>query len=135
MTSGRPRPADELGPIFDALADPTRRWVVSHLADGASLTATELAGQRPMTRQAAAKHLAALADAGLVTTHRAGRERRYALDPSRLRTATAWLQSVGAAWDTRLASLQHRLTGETAGRDAQSRPGESSSADRSVQPN
>jgi DNA-binding transcriptional ArsR family regulator len=110
MTTGRPRPADDLGPVFDALADPTRRWVVNHLAGGASLTATELAGQMPMTRQAAAKHLAALADAGLVTAHRTGRERRYALDPARLRPATEWLQSVGTEWDTRLANLHQRLS-------------------------
>jgi DNA-binding transcriptional ArsR family regulator len=110
MTTGRARPADELGPVFDALADPTRRWVVSHLASGASLTATELAGQMPMTRQAAAKHLAALADAGLVTAERAGRERRYALDPARLRSAADWLDAVGTEWDGRLAALRQRLT-------------------------
>jgi DNA-binding transcriptional ArsR family regulator len=96
-------------PVFDALADPTRRWVVSHLARGASLTATELAGQMPMTRQAAAKHLTVLAEAGLLTAERAGRERRYALDPGRLRPVTDWLQAVGNEWDSRLATLRRQL--------------------------
>ncbi|MGH9074912.1 MAG: ArsR/SmtB family transcription factor, partial [Acidimicrobiales bacterium] len=55
-----------MGPVFVALADPTRRQVVRLLAEGGSATATELAGQLPMTRQGVAKHLGALGRAGLV---------------------------------------------------------------------
>src|SRR5205814_8220615 len=68
----RPRP----GAVFEALADPTRREVVRRLAQGGPATATELAGDLPVTRQAVAKHLATLAEAGLVTSDRQGRETR-----------------------------------------------------------
>lgn len=100
---------DESGAVFEALADPTRRYVIQTLAVESSVTATQLAGQLPMTRQAAAKHLAVLADAGLVTAARDGRETRYRLVPERLETASAWLAEVGAAWDARLAALRRQL--------------------------
>ena len=52
--------------VFVALADPTRRAILAALASGGPATATDLAGL-PITRQAIAKHLALLAEAGLVT--------------------------------------------------------------------
>src|SRR5580698_1859205 len=53
--------------VFAALADPTRRAILAALASGGPATATDLAGRLPITRQAIAKHLALLAEAGLVT--------------------------------------------------------------------
>ena len=62
--------SDPAGAVFGALADPTRRFVVRCLAEGGPVTATELAEQLPITRQAVTKHLAALHEAGLVAlTH------------------------------------------------------------------
>ena len=52
--------------VFAALADPTRRAILAALASGGPATATDLAVRLPITRQAIAKHLALLADAGLV---------------------------------------------------------------------
>ena len=72
------------------------------------LTASRLAGELPMTRQAVTKHLAALDRAGLVTPRREGRELRYALDPAPMGAAIAWMASVGAHWDDRLARLARR---------------------------
>ncbi len=57
---------DPTGRVFDALADPNRRYVVEALAERETATATELAAELPVTRQAVAKHLAALNEAGLV---------------------------------------------------------------------
>src|SRR5258708_8790744 len=53
--------------VFVALADPSRRAILAALASGGPATATDLAGRLPITRQAIAKHLALLAEAGLVT--------------------------------------------------------------------
>src|SRR5246127_4125766 len=53
--------------VFAALADPTRRAILAALASDGPATATDLAGRLPITRQAIAKHLALLADAGLGT--------------------------------------------------------------------
>ena len=70
--------------VFDALADPTRRHLVEALALRETATATELAAELPVTRQAVAKHLTAMRDAGLVE-RKSGRETRYRLDPGAAR--------------------------------------------------
>src|SRR3954470_14395775 len=90
-----PRPAPSCGPrrvsvdVFAALADPTRRRVVSELAARETVTATELARNLRVTRQAVAKHLAALADARLASARREGRETRYRLTPEPLEEAVS----------------------------------------------
>jgi DNA-binding transcriptional ArsR family regulator len=100
---------DRVGAVFQALADPTRREVVALLSRSGPVTATELAGRLPVTRQAVAKHLAALADAGLVTAAREGREVRYRLTPPPMRDAVTWMAAVGAEWDDRLEALRRHL--------------------------
>ncbi len=95
-----------LSEVFSALADPTRREVVASLSSaGAEVTASGLAGGLPMTRQAVAKHLAALERAGLVEPRRAGRETRYRLTPEPLEEAMTWMAQVGGEWDERLSRL------------------------------
>jgi DNA-binding transcriptional ArsR family regulator len=103
--------SDATGRVFDALADPNRRYVVEALAERDTATATELAAELPVTRQAVAKHLAALNEAGLVESRREGRETRYELTPGPLAAAMDWMASVGADWDSRLAKLRTHLTG------------------------
>jgi DNA-binding transcriptional ArsR family regulator len=98
-----------VGPVFDALGDPSRRALIEAVAERGSATATELAVGRGVTRQAVAKQLATLADAGLLRAHRAGRETRYELTPEPLSQAVAWMAEVGASWDDRLAALQAHL--------------------------
>jgi DNA-binding transcriptional ArsR family regulator len=90
--------------VFAALADPTRRAVIGRLAQE-PLSASALAGELPVSRQAVAKHLAALDRAGLVRSHREGREQLYRFEPAPLGDAMAWMASVGANWDGRLARL------------------------------
>ena len=68
--------------VFSALSDPTRREVLRSVAPRPELTASRLAGELPITRQAVAKHLAALQRAGLVEPRREGRETRYTLTPA-----------------------------------------------------
>ena len=95
--------------VFDALADPTRRALLSRVGELGGATATELARELPVSRQAVSKHLSVLAAAGLAAPAREGREVRYVLTPAPLSEAVAWMAGVGAQWDSRLAALQRRL--------------------------
>jgi ArsR family transcriptional regulator, cadmium/lead-responsive transcriptional repressor len=96
----------DVGAVFAALADPTRREVVRSLAAQPGLTASHLAGELPMTRQAVSKRLSALSGAGLVTARREGRETRYTLTPAPLADAMEWMVAVGGEWDERLERLR-----------------------------
>jgi DNA-binding transcriptional ArsR family regulator len=95
--------------VFDALGDPSRRSLVRAIAARGDATATELAAELPVTRQAVAKQLGALADAGLLRATRVGRETRYTVTPEPLGDAVAWMAEVGARWDDRLAKLGRSL--------------------------
>ena len=101
---------DRVDAVFAALGDPTRREVIRLLSEGPS-TATELSSDLPVSRQAVAKHLAALDDAGLVSAERTGREVRYHLTPGPMADAASWLGDVGARWDDRLEALRRHLDG------------------------
>jgi DNA-binding transcriptional ArsR family regulator len=101
--------AGQLDAVFSALADPTRRAVVRRLLSRDSVTATQLAGDLPISRQAVSKHLAALVAAGLVASRREGRETRYRLTPRPLGEASAWLGVIGAEWDARLERLRRAV--------------------------
>jgi DNA-binding transcriptional ArsR family regulator len=102
---------NEIGAVFSALGDPTRLQVIEALANEGEMTATELAEQIPVTRQAIAKHLSTLSDAGLVAAEAHGREVRYHLTPAPMRHAVAWMAETGAEWDERLARLRARFPG------------------------
>ena len=97
--------------IFSALADPTRRAVITALSKSGPATATELAASLPVTRQAVAKHLEALASAGLAQRERSGKEIRFELTPDRFGDAIDWMVGVGAEWDVRLEALRTHLRG------------------------
>ena len=95
--------------IFSALSDPTRRQVMRALSEQGPSTATGLSAQLPVTRQAVTKHLATLADAGLVTATRRGREKLYTISPAPLTEAVTWMADLGARWDERLAALRRHV--------------------------
>ena len=92
--------------VFAALSDPTRRSVLQSIAGAGTATATQIAVQLPVSRQAIVKHLGVLDKAGLVTAARTGREVRYRLSPEPLTDAVAWIAELGALWDERLARLE-----------------------------
>ena len=95
--------------VFSALADRTRRNVLEEVATRGSATATELAVPLGISRQAVAKHLGVLADAGLVDGRRAGRETRYRPTPAPMSDAISWMTEVGGRWDERLAALERQV--------------------------
>ena len=99
--------------VFDALGDPTRRELLTAVGRSGPVTATELAVDRTVTRQAIVKHLQLLATAGLVTAEKVGREQRYTVTLAPLDDAAAWMAGVGSAWDRRLAKLAERHTRAT----------------------
>ena len=101
---------DRAEAIFTALADATRREVIRTLSEQGPSTATGLAASLPVTRQAVTKHLHALAEAGLVTATRQGRETLYQISPRPLTDAVSWMADLGARWDERLAALREHVT-------------------------
>jgi DNA-binding transcriptional ArsR family regulator len=93
--------------VFAALADPTRRWMVETLLREGSTSVPALSAALPMTRQAVAKHLAALDGAGLLERSPGPRrEVRYRLRAGALGPAAAWLRGAEAAWEDRLVRLK-----------------------------
>ena len=96
----------ELDELWSAVAEPTRRRVLDVLLDRGEATATAVARELPVTRQAVTKHLVVLDRAGLVEGRREGREMRYSVRPQRLRAATRSLAQVAAEWDERLAAIK-----------------------------
>jgi len=96
--------------VFAALADPSRRAILAELAASGPATATDLATRLPITRQAIAKHLALLAEAGLVTAEPGERRRvRYRLRSAPMRVAQQFLVALARDWDTPLAALRDHL--------------------------
>lgn len=100
---------DRTDAVFGALSDPTRRALLEAIASHPDATATELAAELPITRQAVLKHLTALADAGLLDRARAGREVHYRVTPEPLSDAVSWMAEVGGEWDERLGRLRRRV--------------------------
>jgi DNA-binding transcriptional ArsR family regulator len=96
--------------VFTALADPSRRAILAALASGGPATATDLAGRLPITRQAIAKHLALLSEAGLVTAEPGERRRvRYRLRSAPMKVAQQFLSVLARDWDSRLDALKDHL--------------------------
>lgn len=96
--------------VFIALADPTRRSILATLAAHGPATATDLADRLPITRQAIAKHLVLLVDAGLVVPEPGERRRiRYRLHSARVQVAQQFLAALAHDWDNRLATLKDYL--------------------------
>jgi DNA-binding transcriptional ArsR family regulator len=99
--------------VFVALADPSRRGILATLAAEGPATATDLADRLPITRQAIAKHLALLAEAGLVTAEPGERRRvRYRLRSAPMQVAQQFLAALASDWDGRLEALMDHLESE-----------------------
>lgn len=102
----------DLGPVFQALADPTRRAVVERLTRGPA-TVTDLARPFGMALPSFAQHLGVLERCGLVRSRKEGRVRTYALEPIALAGAVDWLAQQRSTWEQRLDQLdQHLIEGE-----------------------
>ena len=106
--------ARQLDAVFGALADPTRRAILTRLAQG-DATVAELAAPFSVSQPAISRHLKVLEKAGLISRRRRRTARLSHLEAEPLREATAWLARYHAFWDERydqldalLAALQDR---------------------------
>lgn len=96
--------------VFTALADPNRRAILGALAACGPAIATDLAAALPITRQGIAKHLALLADAGLVDAEPGERRRiRFRLQSDPMRVAQQFLAALARDWDGPLEALLTHL--------------------------
>jgi len=100
---------DQLTETFAALADPTRRAILTRLADSGEATVNELAEPFPITVQAVSKHLKVLERAGLITRGRSAQLRPSRLRGARLGEAAEWLEKYRPFWQERLDRLDKRL--------------------------
>ncbi len=100
--------------VYRAISDPTRRAILDRLRRG-PMPVNSLAAQFSQSRPAISKHLRVLRAARLVCEHRAGRERRYSLEPEPLRDVARWVEEYRAFWLTSLNNLKKRLESENGG--------------------
>jgi DNA-binding transcriptional ArsR family regulator len=117
-TSLEPAPVDA---VFAALSSPVRRSLLEALRAGPQPVG-RLAGDLPVSRPAVSQHLAVLRAARLVSEERAGRERRYRLEPGPLREAAAWLAHYEDFWRDRLGALRALVDADPSPATPRSRP-------------
>lgn len=98
----------ELDLVFQALADPTRRAVLSRLSGGVAAV-SELAEPFDMALPSFLQHLKVLERSGLVSSQKSGRIRTYRLSPKPLKAAEGWLSQQRTHWDRRLDQLDRYL--------------------------
>lgn len=97
-TGYAPRPPSDLDAIFAALADPTRRAILTRLAAGEA-PVMELAAPFAMSQPAISKHLKVLEKAGLISRSRDAQRRPCRLEPQPLAAANAWLERYRQHWE------------------------------------
>lgn len=102
---------EQLGRVFHALGDPTRRAVVERLAAGPAAM-SELAVPFAMALPSFAQHLDVLEECGLVRSQKRGRVRTYRLVPRPLERAEEWMAKQRSVWERRLDELDRFLKNE-----------------------
>ncbi len=85
---------DRLDAVFSALADPTRRAILAMLLED-DMAVTDVAQPFQMSLAAISKHLAVLAEAGLISREKRGRVIWCKLEPDAMREASVWMQGFG----------------------------------------
>jgi DNA-binding transcriptional ArsR family regulator len=99
---------DRLSTTFAALADPTRRAILTRLSDG-DATVNELAEPFPISVQAVSQHLQVLERAGLIERGRVAQLRPSRLRGAALKDAAEWLESYRRFWDVGFDRMEERL--------------------------
>jgi DNA-binding transcriptional ArsR family regulator len=111
----------QLGVVFHALADPSRRTMVERLARGPA-SVSDLAEPLDMSLPAVMQHLQVLETSGLVRSEKSGRVRMCRIEPRALETAEGWLAKRRAAWERRFDRLEALLAEEDPQEATQSKP-------------
>lgn len=94
--------------VFQAIADPTRRAILSLIAMQA-MTPNAIAENFEMSRQAVSKHIQVLKESSLLKQKQTGREIYYYLHPVKLKEVDRWLESFRSLWEQRFSQLDHIL--------------------------
>lgn len=94
--------------VFQAIADPTRRAILTLIAIQA-MTPNAIAAHFGTTRQAVSKHLQILSECELVTTQQKGREIYYELEVNKMKEIDKWLEQFRKIWETRFDQLDEVL--------------------------
>jgi DNA-binding transcriptional ArsR family regulator len=102
-----------LDSIFAALADPTRRAILSMLLED-DMAVTDVAAPFAMSLAGISKHLQGLAEAGLISQEKRGRVKWCKLEPDALRVATVWMQGFGQFEPVNLDAFERFLAAELA---------------------
>ncbi|MFP1642898.1 ArsR/SmtB family transcription factor [Pontitalea aquivivens] len=108
MTSAPPTPLDA---IFAALADPTRRAILTMLLED-DMAVTDVAAPFAMSLAAISKHLAILAEAGLIAQEKRGRVKWCKLEPEAMRAAAVWMRGFGQVDPIDLDAFERFLESE-----------------------
>lgn len=95
----------ELSLLFRALADPTRRSILTRLAEG-SAGVTDLSEPTGLRMPTVMRHISVLEEAGLIATSKDGRVRTCAIVPEALEPVRTWLDEQRAIWEARLDRLE-----------------------------
>jgi len=103
--------------VLSALADPTRRELLERLAERGYATATTLARELPISRQAVVQHLAVLDAVGLVSGNWSGREHRFEVRTERLSETARWMNDLAVKWDRRLEMIRQIAESEVENSD------------------
>jgi len=100
--------SDQLDGVFQALADPTRRYLIEQLSRG-SASVSDLARPLPVSLPAVVQHLQVLEASGLVLSKKVGRVRTCSIDPHVLTKARSWIDQQKAIWEQRFDRLEEYL--------------------------
>ncbi|HEY9712240.1 MAG TPA: metalloregulator ArsR/SmtB family transcription factor [Chroococcales cyanobacterium] len=104
--------SDQLDVVFQALADPTRRYMIERLSR-APASVSELAQPLSVSLPAVVQHLQVLEASGLVRSEKVGRVRTCRIDPDVLTAAQSWIDRQKAAWEERFDRLEEFLQDES----------------------
>ena len=94
--------------VFQAIADPTRRDIISLVARN-SMTQNDVAASFDVSRQAISKHIKILMECGILMIDQQGRERYYSLQPKKLAQVADWIEPFRTMWEDKFNRLDDIL--------------------------
>lgn len=94
--------------VFQAIADPTRRDIISLVARN-SMTSNDVAASFDVSRQAISKHIKILMECGILMIDQQGRERYYSLQPKKLAQVAEWIEPFRTMWEDKFNRLDDIL--------------------------
>ncbi len=103
---------EQTAPLFAALGDATRLQLITRLCSGEDYSISELTLGTDQSRQGVTKHLKVLATAGMISSERVGRERRYRYRPEIINQMRDYLDTVSRQWENALHRLDDYLNGQ-----------------------